>query len=550
MSTRPWGALWAAALALGLTAAMPWRQWDRRLAARLAAALGTAGEAPVLVVVDPADLRLVAEATARARAAGATRVLGPAPPPTEGLVIRAFDDGAIREIDGRGLVAGLVPDELLRGETVLIDGADAGRRRAAAKREEVAPLAEERRSLLAGLAALLALATGLGVARLRLGPAAAVTAGTLALVAGLAVGAAAARRFVPAVELAAAVGLGLWLGFLDGALEGERVLETIAAPLLRATARARGAEVADPVAAIGPSLAELLGARALLLLSAPPGARRARVIAGFRLRESDLREDAPLDPRRPPFRDASGVARIGDGASLLDGHEGARLVPLRAGAAVEGYLLVVPARPGRPLEHTPSLVEGVATSLGRLLAVERQARAPASRLMRTLSGRGRRLHDAARALDEEAAALTGVVERAWTGLLVVSPAGMTRWKNSRFDEIIAQVAPAPAGDLARALSLFARPKETAAETLERLLGAEAPVRAASGTVVAAATVLRPAARQPPTAILVEVDLLDAALLAQMRPLASATTVTGKHRALSVVRESSAAGEAATSERML
>jgi hypothetical protein len=334
----------------------------------------------------------------------------------------------------------------------------------------------------AGAAALLGACAALACARVRAGWALVVAAGAWAL----------SREPL----LGAAVLAG---GRIDAAAALRRAFAAVMAPLLRATATTRAAEL--PAAH---ALAELLGARALLLLWAGPGARRVRPGASHRLA---LREGAPLDPRRPPYRDGHGVARVGDASRLVD-EPTARLLPLADGA-VEGFVVFVPDPAAPSLEETPRAALAIARDLARLMRAERlRARRPSSTLD-PVHASATALTVAAVAADRRVATLEAAVGRAATGLCLLTASGATLWKNDRFDELAAVAR--GRGDLARVLELVSRPGEAPAAALERLLAG--PERAACLPGLVAS--VSPAGEDG--ALLVELEIADAACAAALAP---------------------------------
>jgi hypothetical protein len=138
-----------------------------------------------------------------------------------------------------------------------------------------------------------------------------------------------------------------------------------------------------------------------------------------------------------------------------------------------------------------------------------------------------RLVAAANALEAETAALSLAFGEAHAGLLVASCAGTTRWKNGRFDGVLAHVHPQLSGDLPRVVALARRPDETVTETLERLLAADGATRVPvpGHALVATVTPLRPHPGAPATGLLVEVDALDAASARALTPAQAEKVLT-------------------------
>src|SRR5262249_42119195 len=145
-------------------------------------------------------------------------------------------------------------------------------------------------------------------------------------------------------ELAAALPLAAVGALADRARELAAIVAAVTAPVLRATAEVGAAARID--SGVGPALCALLEARGLLVLDCPPGERRVRPGAGWRLGPLDLRPGHPTDPQKPPYRDASGTARAIDAEALLAAP--ATLLPLAAHGVLEGFLVVAHERGDGP----------------------------------------------------------------------------------------------------------------------------------------------------------------------------------------------------------
>ena len=106
-------------------------------------------------------------------------------------------------------------------------------------------------------------------------------------------------------------------------------------------------------------------------------------------------------------------------------------------------------------------------------------------------------------------------------------AGVTRWKNSRFEEVLAHVHPQLNGDLPRVVALARRPDETLLEALERLLATHEATRVPvpGHGLVATVTPLRPHVGAPATGLLVEVDALDAISASALHPARAERALT-------------------------
>jgi hypothetical protein len=301
----------------------------------------------------------------------------------------------------------------------------------------------------------------------------------------------------PVLELALLAPIAAFGGSVDRLRAAERLLATITPPLLRATAR-RGAAARVDVDLIGPALGELLDARGLMLLAAARASHQAAVVSSWRLSPADLRPGA-LDARRPPFRTAGGMPRPGDAGGLLASPSPATVLPLSSGGRVEGWLLVVHGA-STDLEAAPQATVEICDALAAELAAAR---------LRSERDPRRTLTAAATALDEETGALAEAAARARTGLALLVPTGATQWKNARFDEALAAVAPRAAGDLGRVVALFRRVGEPALETVQRLLAGPRS-RAVAAELRLVATVTRTGG-----ALLVEIDALDGSSVAAL-----------------------------------
>jgi hypothetical protein len=300
--------------------------------------------------------------------------------------------------------------------------------------------------------------------------------------------------------------LAAWLiGRLDGARLLGRLVDRLARPILRA------APPPPPLAAFGPELADLIGARSLLLLEAKGKSVEVAHACRWRLRLRD--EDGagmPLDPRRPPFRGQGGIARVAPVGELLDPPEpGARLFPVGDGA----WLLAVFDDPSA-IDRCPTAVAALCHAMGRAVRARR--------------ARGDELLMAAvSALEAESAALSTAFAEARSGLLLATAAGVTRWKNPRFEEVLAHVHPQLSGDLPRVVALARRPDETLFEALERLLATHEATRVPvpGHGLVATVTPLRPHVGAPATGLLVEVDALDAISASALHPARAERALT-------------------------
>jgi hypothetical protein len=497
-------------VAAALAAWPAWRGIDESAAARLHGG-GPHGGAPagvVAVTLDRDDPRAAAELARRARAAGAVRVVEP-----RELVARS--DGVpapYREVDGRELLRGRVPDGLLGGAIVVIDTADRARVRAAASsRAPIAwsPSRAIARIGCAAVAALLALIAAVAVSRLaprRAGLA--IGAAALVALAAAAIAARASGVAIPAVELAAAPAIGLAGGWIDGGIALRRAVRAAAAPILRATTDAARASRHPLAPEVVELLAELFGAQGLLILERRPGATRLVATHGFRLRASDLARGAPLDPRRPPYRD-DGVLRPRDGAALLADPAPSLLLPLVHAGAVEGWLLVTGERVAGATQAHPTALQAVTASIARSLRMSARSldgsRGAARADQHGVLGDAMRLVDAASTLDVCALSIATAAGAAETALLLATPSGATVWKNARLDVALAAISPGLTGDLGRVLALARRPGERSAGALERVLDADSTVRVRlpERNLALALTPLRPIPTAPATGLLVE-----------------------------------------------
>jgi hypothetical protein len=492
MRPFPFGAVLAAALATALVAAAPLLDWDRRSLDAARAALPGDTPAVVAVGLDGEDELAVLQL---ARTSGATDVLGsslePLPAPRRARVL---------EVPAGALLEGSVPPTVLAGRVVIVDLPARAAARAAALAAARAPLPPGR-ELLAVAAGLLALAGAAAVARARARTSALVLAGAGVTVLVAIAAIAAAAYTAPALELLLVVPLAAFGGLFDRARALGRMLRAITGPLLRATAR-RGAAAREGVPLVGPALGEILEARGLLVLAVPPSGHEARVVAGWRLGPGDLRPGA-LDVRRPPFHDGSGIARPGDASALLAMRAAATLLPLSAGGRTEGWLVV--AHGGRyTLETASQATLQICDTLAAELAAAR---------LREGRDASRTLLAAAATLDQETETITEAAAQARTCLALLSPAGVTAWKNARFDEILADASDGSgaSSDLGRIVALFRRAGEAPLETLERLLASEL-VRVVASEVGVVASVTRTGG-----ALLVEVDALDGATIEALQP---------------------------------
>jgi hypothetical protein len=343
----------------------------------------------------------------------------------------------------------------------------------------------------------------------------AIVASILVAAAGMAA-AAAYGIVVPGIELALAALLGATGGALDAGTDLRRAVRAASGPVLRAVAQTAGAP-ADLAAGagVGPALAELLGARSLLLLETPPGCKKAAASAGFRLRAADLKKDARLDPHRAPFRDAQGVARAADAGALLEDGSPATVLPLVHAGVVEGFLLCAGPESVGLADHVPSTAQAACAAIARgLQAARLRGRKPAS-FMLPSRNEARLLVDASRALEGQVVALHAAAETAGTGLLLATPAGATLWKNGAVDSAMSGVAPEVSSDLARALTLARRPGERLAAAMERVMSSAEPtvVHAPERKLVLTFTPIRPMPGLPATALFVEampeLDAVDA-----------------------------------------
>jgi hypothetical protein len=474
----------AAALAVtALVAAVPFLSWDRVATDGARGALVRGAPEVVAVGLTGEDIGAVLAAAQRG---GPAVVL---PPTTDPLpAARLAPTG---RVSARALLDGTVPPSVLAGRVVVVDTPP----RAAARAAEQA-VARTRlwpaRELAAVLAGLVALGAALAVGRARARGAWLAVGGTTLVAAGAVLVAAALGVIAPVAELALLVPLAAFGGSVDRARALARTLDGITGPLLRATAR-RGAAARVDVELVGPALAELLGARGLMVLAVQPGEREARVVAGWRMAPHELRAGA-LDVRRAPLRDPSGVARPADAQGMLAEPSPATALPLVASGHLEGWLLVAHAGPASALDGAPAAtVEICETLAGELRAARlRAGRDPA-----------RALVAAATSLDEETGALAEAAARARTGLALLAPTGATSWKNVRFDDSLSDVAPRASSDLARVLALFRRVGEMPLDTLQRLLsGGATRVAAPELGIVASAT-------RAGGSLLVEIDALDA-----------------------------------------
>jgi hypothetical protein len=511
------GILLAAAGGAALIVLAPWRHVDQDAAGRIHLALGRDVVPIVAVAIDGADPGRLARIAAEggARAVRGAQELPPAVAPSGA-------PGDVRELDGTALLDGSVPLSVLRDTIVVLDSRDRARARADALARvalpEPGPTGRAAAVLTAALAsALIAWAA----ARARLRKALAILA-LAALAAATATAGAAALGFtLPAVELGLLAPVGLAGAFVDNTLELRRAVAELAPPLLRSAARTATATAVGGTAAIAEPLAEILQARALLLLQAGPGERWARPLGGFQLRAADLRPTA-LDTRRAPY----GLSHSTDGTALLDSGAPARLFTLSFAGLTEGYLLAVGERVAT--EARPA----VAAAIGALARDLRQGRLGARAT--DLGRQARLLVDAAHAMERGTLSLHAALASAGTGLLLAAPDGSTLWKNERFGEGL----PEAASDLARALAAAMAPGESMADVMDRVVSATAPIRAAAvGGLILTLTALRPLPDAPATAILVEIGLeaIDAAALLPLPappPLAALPLVSVSSAALS------------------
>ena len=496
------GSVVAALVATALLAADPFAERDRLHTDELRQLI--LREAPTVVAVgldgEPAEAVL-----ALVRSSGAREVLPPslAPLPEERRA-------PVAEVGAGALLDGAAPASVLAGRVVVVDTPPRARARAAAIAAERVPRlgATALGAVLGGIGVLVA---ALVVARGRWRNAALALAALPALALVAAVAGALSDHTVSLVELALLAPLAAFGGCVDRLRGSERLLAVITPPLLRATARRGAANRAD-AELVGPALAELLDARGLMLLETPRGESSAVPVAGWKLSLAELRPGA-LDLSRPPWRAAGGLARAAEASAVLAARAPATVLPLSAAGRVEGWLLVAHG-PGTNLEAAAHATLAICDALGVELAARR---------LRREGGVAPTLSAAAHALDEETGALAEAAARARTGLALLTPTGATQWKNGRFDEAIAAVAPRASGDLGRVVALFRRIGESSLETVQRLYASpRSRAVAAELRIVATAT-------RAGNALLVELDVLDAITVATLAPEAESESEPKKRQ---------------------